>query len=196
MISSPYDYEYEISDDEYKLIGQYTLRWSQIENSIANSLRALLGLDREQADYLIFPLNLEPRFQKIQRFNEAHPFHSQQHAIFAELKPLVRAMQFLRGTTVHGVIIGPSTAEDLFINNRSGQRNLTFPQLKECEDLINYTAHIAIEFRITCGGKDDDRGPDYALPNRPQIPSWLPDNCKLPREDTVVRKRPPRSSPG
>jgi hypothetical protein len=170
MIPSPYGYESKISDEEYKIIGQYTLRWSQIENSIANSLRSLLGLDPKHAN----------------------AFAGQRKAVFAELKPLIKAMQFIRGTTFHGVVIGFFSAEDLFINNRSGQRNLTFPQLKECEDLINYTAHIAIEFRITCGGEDDDRGPEYALPNRPRLPAWLPDNCKFPREDTVMRKPQPQ----
>ena len=107
------------------------------------------------------------------------------------MKPLVKAMQFIRGTAVHGVVIDFFSNEEMFIDNRGskGRRNLTFTQLMECEDLINYTAHIAIAFRLTCGGKDDDRGPDYTLRARPQLPTWLPDNCKLPREDKVQRTR-------
>jgi hypothetical protein len=52
----------------------------KLRTALRIALRSILGLDPKHANYLIFPLNLEQRFQKIQRFNDEQPFAGQQKA--------------------------------------------------------------------------------------------------------------------
>jgi hypothetical protein len=98
-------------------------------------------------------------------------------------------MQYLRNAVLHGVVIGDEAEGDPpFFHLRSKNRNLTKAQLFECEDLINYAAHVALAFRLSLGDKEDLRGPGYALPDRPPIPDFLPGDCRaFPKPGRAVR---------
>ena len=107
---------------------------------------------------------------------------------FLELKPLIKAMQFLRNTVLHGIVVSLGEGNDAFFHLRSKGRNLTREELFSCEDVINYTAHVALAFRLSLGQKDE--ASTYALPGRPPIPDFLPTECRaFPQADKEVLLR-------
>jgi hypothetical protein len=199
MIPTPYRFEAGLSDDEFKKVGQFAFRWSHIDHTIGNCLRRILDMDPKQATILIFPLSLDLRMARIEQayklLSRLRPVSPESKALFDELKPLIKAMQFLRNSILHGIVVDLGGDEEPIIHLRSKDRTLTKAQLFSCEDLINYTAHVVIAFRLSLGEKDDDRGRSYALPDRPPIPDFLPAECRsFPQEDKVTRQSPPRSS--
>jgi hypothetical protein len=194
MIPTPYRFEANVTAEQFQKIGQFTLRWSHMDNTIANCLRRLLDMDPKQANVMIFPLSLDQRFQKIGQLSKHQPFTGERKWLFEELKPLIFAMQYIRNTVVHGVVIDFFSDDDIFFNLRSKNRNITIPQLLECEDLINYSGHVTEAFRLTFGEKDDNRGEAYTLPDRPPIPEFLPKEAKaFPLEDTAAREGRPKA---
>jgi hypothetical protein len=106
------------------------------------------------------------------------PLEAYQATLFEELKPLIRAMQYIRNTVIHGVVIDLFADEEPFWHLRSKNRMVSKSQLFSCEDLINYTAHVSLAFRFSLGEKEGDQGRTYALPDRPPIPDFLPDDCR------------------
>ena len=79
-------------------------------------------------------------------------------ALYNELTPLIIGMQYVRNATIHGVFVD-FLADEPFWHLRSKNRELTEAQLVSCEELINYTAHVAEAFRISLGGKEAERDP-------------------------------------
>jgi hypothetical protein len=139
---------------------------------------------------MIFPLTLDLRMQRISKLAKQGVLTEYQLALLAELRPLIKAVQYLRNTTLHGVAINLEDDPDqTYFNLRSKGRNLTRGELFSCEDLINYTAHVAQAFRLSLGDKtyEGHEGHTYALPRRPHIPEFLPPDCrKLPHDDTAL----------
>jgi hypothetical protein len=196
MIKTPYSFEAELSDQEFQKIGQFACRWSVLEHQIGNCLRRLLDLTPKQATSLVFPLSLDVRMQRIEGLVKSSGLSDGQVALFQELKPLIKAMRFLRTSVLHGIFIDLDPRQEGYFHLRSKDQTVTKSQLFGCEDLINYTAHITQAFRLSLGEKDDPKALDYALPRRPQIPSFLRIDPKgLPPEDEVKRGDPPQSSP-
>src|SRR5262245_11768783 len=189
MIKTPYHFEAGLSDQEFQKIGQFACRWAFIEHTIGNCLRVMLEMEMEPATIMIFPLNLETRMTRISKLAKQRFLTGYQLAVLAELKPLIKAMQYLRNTTLHGVVISFEDDRDkAHFNLRSKDRNLNLRELFACEDLINYTAHVTQAFRLSLGDKtyEDHEGHTYALPDRPQIPEFLSEVCKLPKDDTAL----------
>jgi hypothetical protein len=179
MIRTPYSFEANFSSEEFETFGKFAVRWSHIEHTIANCLRVLLRFDPKQASVMIYPLSLDTRMSRITEHIKLRPLEANQLTLFEELKPLIRAMQYLRNTVFHGTLVDLFSADEPFWHLRSKDRTITKSQFFACEDLVNYTAHITEAFRLSLGDKADDRGSNYALPGRPPIPDFLPDECRV-----------------
>jgi len=163
------------------------MRWALIEHMIGNCLRVMLGMEMQPATIMIFPLNLDTRMTRISKLAKQRFLTGYQLALLAELRPLIKAMQYLRNTTLHGVVTSFGDDPDqTYFHLRSKGRNLNRSELFSCEDLINYTAHVTQAFRLSLGDKtyEGHEGHTYVLPHRPHIPEFLTEDCKLPKDDT------------
>ena len=190
MIKTPYHFEADLSDQDFQKVGQFACRWALIEDTIANCLRAMLKMEMEPASVIIFPLSLDLRMRRISELAKQRFLTGYQLALLSELRPLIKAMQYLRNTALHGIVMSFGDDPDqTYFNLRSKGRNLTRGELFSCEDLINYTAHVTQAFRLSLGDKtyQDHEGHTYVLPHRPHIPEFLPPECrKLPQDDTLL----------
>jgi hypothetical protein len=196
MIPTPYLFESNMSDEEFQKIGQFAVRWSHIEHTIGNCLRRLLELSPKHATVVIFPLSLDMRMARIDHLSKLQPLAKEQQELFDELRPLIKAMQFLRNTALHGIIVDLGGDREPFFHLRSKDRVLTKEQLFGCEDIVNYTAHIAQAFRVSLGEKDVDRGRIGPLPDRPPIPDFLPNECRaFPKANKAEQQAQPKPSP-
>jgi hypothetical protein len=154
MIKTPYHFEADLSDQDFQKIGQFACRWALIEYTIANCLRMMLGMEMEPATIMIFPLSLDLQMRRISQLTKQRLPMGYQRALLDELRPLIKAMQYLRNTTLHGVAMSLGDDPDqTYFNLRSKGRNLTRGELFACEDLINYTAHVTQAFRLSLGDK-------------------------------------------
>jgi hypothetical protein len=189
MIATPFRFEANLTDQEFQTLGRFLTRWSMIEHIIANCLRTLLKMDPKIANIMIFPLTFDLRFKRINQIIEHQPLDDRSAALLAELKPLIAAMQYIRNAAVHGIIIDPEDGSEQHFQLRSKGRNLHKADLWKCEDLINYTAHVTLAFRMSLGDKDGwPEGRPYPLPDRPPLPDFLPAECrKFPQDDKVER---------
>jgi hypothetical protein len=190
MIRTPYHFEANLSDQEFQKIGQFACRWALIEHTIGNYLRVMLEMGPEPATIMIFPLSLDLRMRRIRELAKQRFLTGYQLALLAELRPLIKAMQYLRNTTLHGVAVNlVDDPDQTYFNLQSKGRNLTRGELFSCEDLINYTAHVTQAFRLSLGDKtyEGHEGHTYELPHRPHIPEFPPPDCrKLPQNDTAL----------
>ena len=180
MIKTPYHFEADLSDQDFQKIGQFACRWAHIEHTIANCLRVMLEMGPEPATIMIFPLSLDLRMSRIRELAKQRFLTGYQLALLAELRPLIKAMQYLRNTTLHGVAMSLGDDPDqTYFNLRSKGRSLTRGELFSCEDLINYTAHVTQAFRLSLGDKtyEDHEGHTYALPHRFTYPSFYPQSA-------------------
>lgn len=187
MIPTPFLFEANLSAEEFQKLGQFALRWSHIDHVIGNCLRRLLDMSPKHATVLIFPLNLDLRMQKIGEISKLQPLTEYQQALFDELRPCIKAMQFIRSSAVHGIVIDVGGDNEPFFHLRAKSRNITKRQLFGCEDIINYTGYVTMAFRFSLGDKENDpEGSTYALPDRPPIPDFLPNECRaFPKADTA-----------
>src|SRR5262247_766726 len=102
VIKTPYHFEADLSDQEFQKIGQFACRWAHIENTIGNCLRVLLGMGPKHATIMIFPLSLDHRMTRISELLARQPtlLNDYQRSVLAELRPLIKAMQYLRNTAL------------------------------------------------------------------------------------------------
>lgn len=193
MIPTPYKFEASFTREEFQKLGQFASRWAHIEHTIGNCLRRVLNMDAGHATIVVFPLGLEMRMQRIGEVMKRYPLPPEPTALYGELRPLVTAMQYLRNTVLHGVVIGEEVEYDTPVFHlRSKGRNISKAELFGCEDLINYAAHVALAFRLSLGEKEDFRGPTYALPDRPPIPDFLPNECRAFPKPNKASPQSPR----
>jgi len=186
MITTPYGFEGKLSGEEFRKIGQFALRWSHMDHTIGNCLRRLLEMSPAQATVLIFPLSLDLRMARIGAVIKTNPLTEYRQAVFDELKPAIKAMQFLRTSAVHGIVIDLGGDEEPYFHLRSKERKITKDQLFGCEQLINYAAHVTIAFRLSLGDDHDPEGRTYALPGAGRFRAYagtimrLSASCSLP----------------
>jgi hypothetical protein len=121
MIKTPYHFEADLSDQDFQKIGQFACRWALIEHTIANCLRVMLAMEMEPATVMIFPLTLETRMTRISKL--AKQLTGYQLAVLAELKPLIKAMQYLRSTALHGIVTSMGDDDSPHFHLRSHGRN-------------------------------------------------------------------------
>ena len=197
MIPTPYRFEAHFSAEEFCKIGQLASRWAHIEHTIGNCLRRILDMDPGHATIMVFSLNLDMRMTRIEEIRQRFPLTAEQTALFLEIRPLIRAVQYIRNTVLHGVVIGGGEDPDeTTFHLRSKNRNITKSDFFECEELINYAAHVTYALRLSLGEKDDPTEHTYTLPDRPPIPAFLPGDCQAFPEGSKGGKRsPPRPSP-
>jgi len=177
MPKTPYGYEALLSDQDFQKIGQFACRWAYIEHTVSNCLRVILNMDPTDATAVIFPLTLDTKMTRIGTLARPGRLNDYQLALFGELKPLIRAMQYLRNTTLHGTVMSLGDDDKIFFRLRSKDRSINRNDLLSCEALINYTCHVTQAFRISLG-EGDDPGHTYALPDRPSMPEFLPKECR------------------
>jgi hypothetical protein len=195
MIETPYGYEPSLSDQEFQTIGQFACRWAFIDHTIANCLRVMLRMEPEQATVMIYPLSMDLRMARMQELKHLHILTDYQLSLLAELKPLIKAMQFLRTTMLHGTVMDFGGDNATYFHLRSKSRSVNKAHLFECDDLINYTGHVVHAFRISLGDTDVP-GKTYALPDRPPIREFLPKECRaFPKEDMALLRGRPKGSP-
>lgn len=103
MIETPFLVEEHFTNKEFTQLGQLLLRWSHIENLVANCLKVLLRLDEQEARIVVFPLTLEYRMTKIDDLSKLNPMPPLAQDVFKELKPCIKAMQDIRGSVVHAI---------------------------------------------------------------------------------------------
>jgi hypothetical protein len=118
-IATPYMFEPELSVEDFAKLGQFMLRWSHMDHTIGNCLRRVLDMTPENATVLIFPLSLDMRIQRLRHFNEITPMSPDAQALFAELQPLVKAMQYIRNSAIHGIVIDMGDGEEPYFELRS-----------------------------------------------------------------------------
>jgi len=124
MVKTPYGYEGLLSDQDFQKIGQFACRWAYIEHTISNCLRVILEMEPEDATVMIFPLTLDTKMARISELARPTRLTEYQLAVFAELTPLIKAMQFLRNTTLHGVVLSHGSDERIYFNLRSKNRSV------------------------------------------------------------------------
>ena len=193
MIETPFRFEDKITDEEFQKLGRFLTRWAMIEHILANCLRSLLNMDPKAATVMIFPLSFDLRFKNIEEIAKYRSLNARAAALLSELKPLITAMQYIRNTVVHGVIMDFDDGTEPVFQLRSKGRILHKADLLQCEDLINYTSHITQALRLSLGDKDSDKAHLIenlltSLPDRPPLPDFLPPECrKFPFDDKVER---------
>jgi|tagenome__1003787_1003787.scaffolds.fasta_scaffold20904849_2 hypothetical protein len=105
MIDTPYGFEQKLSKDEFEKLGRFACRWSHIEHTVSNCLRRLLDMDPKIAQIMVFPLTLNAKMNAISDVVEHRDLSPYQIALLQELKPLILAIQYIRNTVLHGVVI-------------------------------------------------------------------------------------------
>ena len=104
MIKSPFKFEEQWTDADFAAIGRLALRWAVIEHILKNCLRTRLGLSLAEANLMIYPLSLEAVLQKIEGLHKMKPPRPKAAEFYAELIPVVRALQVVRNDAVHSVV--------------------------------------------------------------------------------------------
>ncbi|HUQ38356.1 MAG TPA: hypothetical protein VM144_18455 [Aestuariivirga sp.] len=195
MIETPFLFEEAISDDEFKKLGQMLVRWSHIENTIGNCLRRLLRLSMDEAIVVVFPLGLEYRMNKIRDLSKLRKLKKKTQKLFDELERCVKAMQHVRNQIAHG-IVSQDNEHGYTFTMKKNQATRNKGEIFSAIELLNYTAHIAIEFRYALGLKGIMVGHSlYASLDRPSIPKFLQSYFQEPKPQKKAKpKRPPRSS--
>src|SRR5258708_24769969 len=143
MIPTPFRFEPEMMPDEFQTVGRLTLKWSHIEHIVGNCLKRILRLTDEEAIVVVFPLNIETRLNRILELSKIKPMKPRSQSLLAELRPLMRGIQYLRTSVVHAIVVENDKSGDLF-HLRSRRRNVTKAEIFSSEEITNYTAHVVI----------------------------------------------------
>lgn len=195
MLETPYLVEEVISDDDFKQLGQMLVRWSFVETTIANCLKKLLRLTKEEATIMIVPLNLGYRMDKIVEISKQRKLKKKAQTALDELCLCIKAMQALRNGIVHGVAIHDNEHGFSFHALKS-KVNRNKKEIFSAMEFVNYTGHVALAFRYELGIQGMQVGlAHYGLPDRPHIPEFLQSYFPKPKTpNKAAQKRPPRSS--
>jgi hypothetical protein len=177
-ISTPYNFEASLSDQDFQKIGQLSLKWSHLEHLIGNCLKVLLRLSNDEARVIVFPMSLEQRITRISELAEINPLSERSRRHFDELRTLLRGIQYVRNNVVHAIVESGEDDHNFYL--RSKNRTLTKTQIFSVEDITNYAAHVVFALRFSLGFADGS-SLDYTLPDRPEIPEFLRSLIQFPR---------------
>jgi hypothetical protein len=137
MIPSQFRFEATFTPEDFAKIGLLALRWSHIDHVIANCLKALLRLTDDEAIVVVFPLHTDTRLTRIRELQKRKPFPTEAATTaFRELDRSMKAIQAIRNTVIHAVIMGDE------LELRSKERRYTKAQIFEIEELTNYAGHL------------------------------------------------------
>ena len=170
MIETPFMFEESMSDEDFRKIGQLSLRWSHIEHITGSCLKAVLRLSDDEARVVVFPISLEQRVNRIGELSEIKPLPENARFPFAEFKALLKGIQYVRNNVVHAIIEGGKGGHSFHL--RSKNRTLSKAEIFSSEEITNYAAHVVIALRYGLGLKHGS-SPGSTLPDRPEIPEFL-----------------------
>jgi hypothetical protein len=179
MISTPYNFEPSLSDQEFMKIGHLSVKWSHLEHIIGNCLKVLLRLDDEEARIVVFPLSLDQRMTRISQLIDLGRASDRSRRLSNELKAILNGIQYVRNNVIHAIV--QNRTEGHTFHLRSKNRTLTKEQVFSTDDLTNYAAHLVFALRFSLGFKDGSTH-DYKLPDRPEIPEFLRLMIQLPKD--------------
>ena len=117
---------------------------------------------------MIYPLSLEAVLQKIEGLHKMKPPRPKAAEFYAELIPVVRALQRIRNDAVHSVV--KETEGALVFENRAKGRTITKEQILSCEELTNYASLLSFKFPRALGFKEGQKPHEnslYVLRHRP-----------------------------
>jgi hypothetical protein len=185
MIECPF--EYHLTDDELRKLGEMSLTWSHTEDVIGNCLKALLRFNDQEALDLIFPLGLEQRMRWLKGLKD----RMNEDATWAlnELELILKGLHSVRNNVIHGTIIQDTRDGPLF-HLKSKDRVVTKDDLFECEEFTNYCAAVAHRLRTALRFPLDASVPSTFL-ERPAIPKALREYIPSGKKEA----QPPRSQP-
>jgi len=187
MIEAPFDYESGLSADDFKKIGELSLRWSHTEHVIANCLKVMLRLSDSEAKVVVFPWSMDQRLLRLKELSEVSNMSDEAKAALSELVAVGKAVQYVRNNVVHAIVSKQENGDHVF-HLRSKQRSLTKEQVFSCEELTNYFAHAALSLRYALGLKGTP-GQRHTLPPRPTIPKFLQNLVPIQAKTRVRRQR-------
>jgi len=167
-LEPPFRFEPSLAADDLQAIGRLAVKWSAIESIIGNCLTVLRLVD--EATLNVFLLSASAGLNKIQELATADPLNEKGQEALDALVPVVKALQFVRNTIIHGVI--KDDAGSLSFLSKSKGHSLTVDEVLSTEELVNYVAHAVYALRYALGIKGFENQ-SWPLPERPAIPEFL-----------------------
>jgi hypothetical protein len=188
MIEAPFDYESGLSANDFRKIGELSLRWSHTEHVIANCLKVMLRLSDSEAKLVVFPWSMDQRLSRLKELSEVVSISGEAKVALNELVAVGKGVQYVRNNVVHAIVSKQENGDHIF-HLRSKQRSLTKEQVFSSEELTNYFAHAALSLRYALGLKGAP-GQRHLLPSRPAIPKFLQQLIPSgPKARTTRRRR-------
>ncbi len=192
MIPTPFNFEPELSDQDFQKIGHLSIKWSGLEHIIGNCLKVMLRLSDDEARVVVFPMNLEQRLSRMSELSEVRPISEASLKNLNELRAAMRGIQYVRNTLVHAIVEPTDDASHNF-RLHSKNRELSKQQIFSIDGLTNYAAHVVYALQFSLGFKDGSTLP-YTLPDRPEIPEFLRSVTQWPNDQKKAEQQPqPRS---
>lgn len=167
MIECPF--EYHLSNDEIRKLGEMSLTWSHTDHTIGNCLKAVLKFNDDEAIALIFPMSLDQRVRWLR--NLTGRMNKMAREALAESSLFLPGLQAVRNGGIHGVIINDTKEGPLF-HLRSKDRTFSKQELFGCDEFTNYCARVAYCVRSALF-LPADADASLTLPERPAIPAVL-----------------------
>lgn len=65
MLKPPFVLETSLTPEDYQKVGELAIRWAHVEHMVGNCLKAMLRLSDEEATFIVFPLSLDHRLQRM-----------------------------------------------------------------------------------------------------------------------------------
>jgi hypothetical protein len=188
MLPSPYNFEPEMSDQDFQKIGHLSIKWSHLEHLVGNCLKVMLRLSDQEARIVVFPMGLETRLTRMNELSEVGQLSEASHKYLRELKAVMRGIQYVRNNVIHAIV---ETKDDADHNFRlhSKNRDLSKQEIFSAEELTNYAAHVVFALRFSLGFRDGSTL-SYTLPDRPEIPEFLRSVTQWPKDQEKGAQEP------
>jgi len=187
MISTPFNFEPELSDQDFQKIGHLSIKWSHLEHIVGNCLKVMLRLSNDEARIIVFPMNLEQRLTRMSELSEISPISEASQKYLSELRAVMRGIQYVRNNVIHAIVESTDDAGHNF-RLHSKNRDLSKQEIFSTEDLTNYAAHVVFALRFSLGFTDGSTIP-YTLPDRPEIPEFLRSLMQWPKAQETAASR-------
>src|SRR6476619_5312544 len=99
-------------------------------------------------------------------------------AILAEFKPVMLGVQWVRNSALHSAVTVDDAGIPTFYR-RSAQSHTSLDEVLSAEELTNYATHLVTGLRYAIGIEGEVH--NYALPDRPPIPTFLQSRVQFPK---------------
>jgi hypothetical protein len=123
IISSPFWFEDKLASEDYQKLGKLSLRWSHIDQLIANCLKKLPRLTDDEARVVVSPLNTDTRLKRIRKLEELEPLRGAAKEAFDELHMMMTLLQPVRNNVIHAVIMYAEGGAPIFELRSHGRRS-------------------------------------------------------------------------